>query len=538
MKKVYTLFLLAGMYFNPQAKAQTNYNNVASIFYTHCTSCHHDGGVAPFSLMNFSETSSMSSSIQSAVSTGIMPPWHADTAYTTSGHKVPHMLHENTLTLVEKNAILKWITDGVLEGDTTQVPTAPRYGNMTFKLNGKPDLILSIPTFHSNSSPSLTNPYDCFNIPTNLTQDRWLRAFEIVPGNLKAVHHVVVSVDSTNTRATDTSGNCASQGGQFGVGGWTPGTPPVIFPSQAPLKTGIRIPKGSSFILQLHYAPGSGGLIDSTKIRLFFYPENETGIRTMMANTLLQDWGPYVPGYGPTAMTAGSITTFKATSATSPLVAHPVQPTTDFSVFSVSPHSHKVCTKIKNYAYSGTDTIPLINIPNWDFNWEGNYFFPNLIKVPAGYTLEAEHIYNNTVSNTHLGGAPVNTSWGQKTTDEMLFDAFLYLDYQPGDEYIDIKSMIENDTLLKVGIKEINAPSIQSFIYPNPASDNVSIYLSKTSTYKGRIFNITGQTILNTETFNDKITVDVKNIPTGLYIIEITDTKTNDRITKKIIIQN
>lgn len=539
MKKLYTLLLIIGVYLSPEAIAQTDYNDVATIFYSHCTSCHHNGGGAPFPLMNYNETAGFSSSIQSAVSNGIMPPWHADTSYTTSGKKTPRFLHENTLTLSEKNAILQWINDGTLEGDATQAPVAPAYGDMTFKLNGVADLTLRIPTFHSNASPSLTNPYDCFALPTNLIQDRWLRAFEIVPGNLNAVHHVVVTVDSLATRATDTSGNCASQGGQIGIGGWTPGTPPTIFPSQVPLKTGIRIPAGSNLILQLHYAPGSDGMIDSTKIRLFFYPENETGIREMYANTLLQNWGiaPGV-GFGGPAMPAGQIKTYKATSATSPLVPHPVQPTGDFTIFSVNPHSHKVCTKIKNYAYSGTDTIPLIYIPNWDFKWEGSYFLPKPVKIPAGYTLEAEHVFNNTVTNPHLDGAPVNTTWGTATSDEMLFDSFIYLNYQSGDENIDLKAMIENDTLLQVGIKKLDAPRTLSYIYPNPASDNINVYLSNKSVYTGRIFNIAGQTVLSTETFTEKITLNVKNIPVGLYIFEITDIKTNDRITKKIIITN
>jgi hypothetical protein len=540
MKKVYSILLVSGIYSCQVAQGQTTYNDVANIFYAHCTVCHHDGGIAPMPLMNFSETSSFSQSISNAImgNNGVlMPPWHADTAYTTIGHTAPHYLNANTLTLIEKNKILQWINGGTPQGDSTLVPVAPRYGDMTYKLNGKADLTLRIPTFHSNASPSLTNPYDCFNILTNLTQDRWLRAFEIVPGNLQAVHHVVVSVDSTATRATDTSGNCATQGGQFGIGGWTPGTPPVIFPSQVPCKTGIRIPKGSSLILQIHYAPGSDGLVDSTKIRLFFYPENETGIRNMYSSTLIQDWG-IAPGFGSTAMLANSVTTYTATSATSPLVTHPVQPTTDFTIFAVNPHSHKVCTKIKNYAYLSTDTIPLIHIPNWDFRWEGSYFFPQLIKIPAGYTLQAEHVYDNTTANLHLSGPPVNTTWGTKTTDEMLFDSFFYLDYQAGDENIDVKAMIENDTLLRVGINNIYTTPLQSFIYPNPASDNVNIYLSKKSIYKVRILNITGQNILQTETFNEQLTIDVKNIPVGLYIIEITDTKTNDRITKKLIITN
>jgi hypothetical protein len=151
------------------------------------------------------------------------------------------------------------------------------------------------------------------------------------------------------------------------------------------MKSGIRIPAGSHFILQIHFAPNSDGMVDSTKLRLFFYPENETNIRPMYSNTLLQNWGLF--GFGSPAMPAGTIKTYKATSSTSAFAAHPAQPTGDFTVFSVNPHSHSVCTKIKNYAYKGTDTIPLISIPNWDFKWEGNYFFPKPVKIPAGYTL-------------------------------------------------------------------------------------------------------------------------------------------------------
>lgn len=537
MKKLYTLFLLSGMYLSPAAKAQSDYNDVANIFYQKCASCHHNGGIAPFPLMNYNETASFSSSIYSSLQNNSMPPWKADTAYATGSHAPNRFLHERALTYADKQAILDWIDDGALEGDNTQVPPAPAFGPAQYALNGVADLTLQIPTYHSKANASNTNPYECFVIPSNLTEDRWLRAFEIAPGNLAAVHHVVVSVDTTNTSQTDTSGSCFSQGGQFGVGGWDPGSPPVILPSQAPFKTGIRIPKGSRFILQLHFAPGSGGMVDSTKLRLFFYPQNETGIREMYAATLLQAWG-IAPGIGPDPFPANTVKKVKATSATSPLVVHPKQPTTDFTIFSVNPHSHALCTKIKNYAYSGTDTIPLINIPTWDFNWQGYYFFDKPVKIPTGFTLEAEHVFDNTINNTRLPGPPVSTAWGFKTEDEMLFDAFLYLDYQAGDENIDLKAMIENDTLLRVDIKNIDVPTIQSYFYPNPASDQLSVYLSNRSTYKGRIFNIAGQTILNTETFTEKITLDVKNIPAGLYIFEITDIKTNNRISKKIVINN
>lgn len=540
MKKISTIFFAAGLYLIPQAQAQTTtYNDVATIFYNHCTVCHNSGGVAPFSLMNYSEAAAFSTSISTAVSSGKMPPWHADTNYTVYGTNVrtgARFLHENKLSPTESAAILDWVNDGVLEGDPANAPAAPSYGDLTYKLNGTPDAVVQIPTFASNSNSTNTDPYNCFSVPINLTQDRWLRAFEIVPGNLAIVHHVVLSIDTTGTVVSQLDGNCGQQPGEIGIGGWSSGTPPTVFPDDPAFKTGVRIPAGSNMIFQMHYAPGSGGQLDSTKVRLFFYPVGASGIRPMQSDVMLQNWGTL--GLFGSDIPANQVKTIAATSATFSPVPHTPQPATAMTLFAVNPHSHNVCRKIKIYASNGADTIPVIRISDWDYNWQGNYYFPTPLKIPAGYTLKTEHVYDNTVNNPHLPGAPVNVSFGQATADEMLFDAFLWLDYQTGDESIDVKGMLDTDPLLQVGINDINTASIETYIYPNPATDNVNIYMTKKSVYTARILNIAGQTILNTDTFTDRVTVDVHNLPDGFYVIEIVDTKSNERITRKIVISN
>ena len=46
MKKLYTLLFIAGLSFS--ASAQLVYKDVAGIFYSRCTSCHHtNGGCLP-----------------------------------------------------------------------------------------------------------------------------------------------------------------------------------------------------------------------------------------------------------------------------------------------------------------------------------------------------------------------------------------------------------------------------------------------------------------------------------------------------------
>jgi hypothetical protein len=516
MKKLYIIFLLLTVIvFSYSAKAQLVYKDVAQIFFNNCTSCHHTGGGAPMPLMNFSQTSSFASSILYHVQDGHMPPWSPDTTYS-------RFMDERTITQAEKNDILSWVNSGALAGDTTLAPAAPIYTSQ-YKLLGTPTITLQMPTFASNAGS--TDSYVCFSIPTGLSEDRILRAYEIIPGNPEIVHHVIVNVDTTGTIADDLSGQCFNVPGEIGIGGYAPGASPIIFPGEFPLKAGIRIPGGSNIVLQLHYPPNTLGMIDSTKIRMYFYPLNETGIRPVYNSAPLQNWSLYIP--------ANTVSTFTDVYPNSGSIPAPI------SMFATFPHSHKVCTSIVNYAYSGTDTIPLVRINEWDFMWQGYYTYPKLMKIPAGYKLFSKHVYDNTVNNPNNPHNPPSlVTAGTGTTDEMLFDAYLWLEYQTGDELIDVEELLSNDPLLNpLSVNEIaSARGINAFIYPNPATDKLSIYLSKKSEYKVRILNITGQSILNSETFADNTAMDVSSIPAGLYIVEVIDSKTNDRITKKIVI--
>ena len=85
------------------------------------------------------------------------------------------------------------------------------------------------------------------------------------------------------------------------------------------------------------------------------------------------------------------------------------------------------------------DTIPLISIPSWDFNWQGFFTFPTLTKIPSGYTLHGIASYDNTSANPfNPNDPPQNVTFGEGTTDEMFFVFFDYVLYQGGDELISL----------------------------------------------------------------------------------------------------
>ena len=456
--------------------AQVIYKDVAPIFYSRCSSCHHIGSQYP-PLNFYSSISNSTGSIQNDLITGKMPPWPEDTTYVRFNH-------ERIITQSEKTKILNWITAGAPYGttlaDTALAPPAPVYPNT--KLNGTPDLILTVPSYTSIATSS--DKYICFSIPTGLTQDRILKAYEIIPNNAAIIHHAVINVDTAGTTTSDLSGSCYTQGGDFNIGDYAPGSSPIIFPSSSSVKFGVRIKLGSKFVVQIHYPAGSAGQVDNTQIRLFFYPVGTTNVRPIYATTPIQDWT-----FSISANTTKTVTaTYPTGTGTLPI---------DISAYSIFPHSHKICSSIINYASNGTTTIPMSRINNWDFNWQGFYVYPNLKKIPAGYKLYGKHVFNNTTSNPN-NPTPALVTAGTSTSNEMVFDGLMWTYYMPGDELIDIAGMLDNDPLLlPTSIKTIEKSVEGISTYPNPFTDKITIsYDLLTTQYtKLSITNTIGQEV-------------------------------------------
>jgi hypothetical protein len=454
MKKL-LLTLICGLMIN-SITSQIEYKDVAGIFYARCTSCHHTGA-SDYPYMNYTQTAALSSAIAYDLTNDIMPPWSADTTYT-------RFQHERIISASEKQLILDWITGGSLQGDTTLAPPAPVY-TPGYKLAGNADLTLSIGQFTSTAASS--DKYYCFSMPSGLTQDRIIRAFEIVPGNKPIVHHAVVTADTTGTYVSDLSGNCYNIPGNLGIGTYAPGMGATVFPGQAPLVAGMRLKAGSNVIIQLHYPGGSAGQVDSTKIRIYFYPVGTTGVRPIYSTTPLQNWTMAIP---PNAITPFSA--YYPTSGSLPV---------SLSAFAVMPHSHLLCKSIIYYAVkAGIDTIPLVKINEWDFEWQDYYTFKKLVQIPAGYRLYAKHYFDNTVNNPNNPNSPPITVYSNTgTADEMLFDGMMYLLYQPGDELIDMEAIMAGDPLF-TGLKELNSKEfrLQSNAFPNPFTDQISLQYS------------------------------------------------------------
>lgn len=529
MKIIYS-FLSLFCLFIGQVTAQTYADDVAPIVFDNCTSCHHAGGIAPFSLMTYTDVSSMASLIQTEVNNGDMPPWSPNNNYS-------EFAHVRSLTAAEITTINNWVNAGAPQGNPANTPATPVYDPNNWQL-GTPDMSIRIPDYVSKATFG-NDDYVCFSIPTNWATNEIIQAIEVIPGDASIVHHVLAYIDENNTYGTDTtSHNCGGPTNLPLIAGFAPGSSPAQFPNvDGFLKMGINLPANSRIILAMHYPEGSQGTLDSTRINFHFYPQGTSAVRQVLGNPVLYNYS-----FNINANTVDSV------DAWFPNANLPIS--TDLSLFSIFPHAHLLGQSFIVYAVNHSppyDQIPLIHIPKWDFDWQGFYVFKHLQKLPAGYKLYGKAIYDNTTNNPfNPNNPPQNISFGLNTTDEMFVIYLQYMPYQAGDELINVDSLL--NTQVPTGSQEplaVNKEGLFLTSYPNP-SDGLTMlqyYLQNSSEVSLGIFDLQGKLVKQILTknaskgehyasWNGTNTAGAK-VPAGVYISQL---QVNGKtVTSKII---
>lgn len=502
MKRLF--LLLASFSVNDAlAQAATWNDNVACILYTRCTTCHHDGGIGPFSLMTYQDATAAAFGIQYAVNAGTMPPWPPDNTYRS-------FAHEQVLTSLEVEMINDWVNNGLPEGNGVP-PMQPVYTSNEQIAN--PDLQLTMPSYTVNSTGN--DVFRCFVIPTGLTQDAFISEMEVVPGNPSAVHHVLLYQDMSATPflldALDPLPGYAGFGGTGSltsglIGGWAPGQGVKAYPQSM----GVRISAGANIVMQVHYPASANGQTDQTKINIKF----TTGaVREVYFSTALNHFNLVE---GSLQLPANQVAAFSSIYQV---------PWVDATVLDVGAHMHLLGKSIRAWAFTPDGvTIPLINIPKWDFHWQGFYDFRQPIKIPEGSIITGTAVYDNTASNpNNPNNPPQDVSVGEATTDEMMALYFSYVYYEPGDENIvvdtsTVVSTHNNCDFTTVGVEEEQA--LRHFsAYPNPTNGQLHVNLPLGEKATIRLIDALGRVVMQQQFANQAI--DVLGFANGLYQLQV-----------------
>ena len=479
--------------------------HVAPILYQNCTKCHIAGGIAPFSLVGYSNAQAMASSIANSVESKRMPPWPADPKY-------KRYAHERILSSQEIETIKQWANNNAPSGNLSLAPAdpVPQNGPQLIGAN----LTLKMPNYIVNTT---ADEYRCFVLPTNLTQNQFATALEVVPGNRQIVHHVLVFQDTSmipvNKDNQDPNPGYLAFGGTGSptsqlIGVYVPGQEPFVFTSGF----GTKLLKNTRIILQIHYPSGINSILDSTKVLL---KTTTNTLREVLIAPILNHNNNSMTN-GPLYIPANVEKTFYTKFTVNGKA----------TVFAVAPHMHLVGTSIKAYGLRGTDTIKFIDIPNWDFHWQRTYSFKNPVIVQSADVLWAEAKYNNTSSNPNNPNSPPQAvAKGESTTDEMMLVYFWYAAYQAGDENL----VIDTSTLKNISNTVILSKS-NTTVYPNPIK-NVINYTSFEPVEQIVIYNFEGQKIDEYQVDKQyKGQIYIKNQPVGMYFIELKSRKSSSKM--------
>lgn len=497
----------------PHSSVASNYTfseHIAPIIWKHCVSCHRDGEIAPFSLTNYEEVAENALTIAAVTKSRFMPPWKP-TQYA-------RYADERGLTDDEIQILADWAAAGAPQGDPSKTPPLPVFPKGSQL--GIPDLVLSMPEEFTVKA-DFKDEYRNFVIPFSFSSDKNISAVEFRPGNPAVVHHVLMWIDTTGkARKMDAADPLPGYSGFGGAGfddaivlpaAWVPGAVPRFFPD----KMGVRIPKNADLVMQIHYAPSGSVQKDQSTVNIFY--SDDKSIRQIREATINPQ--NLAGGNSSFLVKAETINRFKGV----------LDVPYDFSLMSIAPHMHLIGTKAKSYAITPKgDTIKLIAIDDWDFNWQGSYTFKKLIKIPKGAKVYYEAEYDNTANNPlNPNNPPRVVRWGENTTDEMFLCYFFGILYLPSDENISLET--SNPTSL---IDEsFSIPSPAAIIIPNPMQYHgiLSWTAPKDGDYSISITDITGavvQTIASNTFFTaGHHFVELQNdyFASGMYFVHIYD---------------
>ncbi len=362
--------------------AVTFYRDVLPILQNHCQECHRAGQMAPMSLRTYEESRPWAKAIRDQVRSRKMPPFPADPC-------CGHFSNDRLLTPSEIDILAKWADTGAAKGDLHDAPPE-KVWTEGWNLPSR-DLELTMPqAFPVPASGAVE--YQYFPIPTGFTEDRWVQAVEIKPGDQTVVHHIVVYLQEPG--AAPIRG--ATKADILTV--YAPGSTPDSWP----LGMAKLIKAGSELVLEIHYTPNGKPASDRTSVGFVFAKKPpEKRVLTLQLNN---DHFLIPAGEKDYRVSAwGSLPN-------------------DALLLSFFPHMH---LRGKSFQYALIDDkITLLNIPNYDFYWQLSYRLKTPIPLTKGTRIQCWATFDNSANNPRNPDPSVDVTYGQQSWQEMMIGFF------------------------------------------------------------------------------------------------------------------
>lgn len=366
-----------------QSGTEVSFADIAPIVFEKCAVCHQPGQSAPFALTSLDDCVRWAAMIREVLDQNRMPPWHADRRY-------GRFSNDRSLRPEEKQKLLAWLDAGCLADEDP-----PRFYARRSEAV-RPDLVLETPAFSVPASGLVE--YQYITLDPALGRDEWIQAVEIQPGNAAVVHHVNAHL---RPRGAPRDKFYENMVGDQCLAIMVPGNTFTVFPSG----TAKRLPRDCELLLIMHYVTTGKPETDRTRVVLQF--ADAASVRQEMATRLLLD--PQL------RIAANEIVTARNSWRLEE----------DRVLFALYPHMHLRGRSMQFIARfpDGLEEI-LLNVPDYDFNWQHRYVLAEPRPLPRGTTLECTAVFDNTADNPRNPDPTQEVRAGQATTDEMFQATF------------------------------------------------------------------------------------------------------------------
>lgn len=400
--------------------------DVAPILQDKCQECHHNGSIAPMSLVTYDETRPWAKSIRQRVLARQMPPWHIDKTIGVQKFKNDISLSDEQI-----DTIVRWVDAGAPQGDPKDMPPLRQWNDNNewkgMKDLGPPDLIIQSEPYAMSAKHQDVWWRPMSNIP--LTEPRWLRAVEMRPGTLKGrkiTHHAVTYLvqDDPDSLApgTDPALNARPFLMEWAIG--------KGYDLHGPDAGKLLLP-GSKISWDIHLHAVGEEIRDDVEIALWLYPKGqEPKHRT------------FLTGF----QALRGFQSSKAAGATRNVDIPPntIASADNFTVLqkaarleNFQPHMHLRGKAMAVEAVLPDGTVQTVSyVGRFNFNWMTNYIYDDDAApvFPKGTVIHVTAWYDNTSANPNNPDPEQWVGFGDRTVDEM-GHAWMNVTYLTDEEY-------------------------------------------------------------------------------------------------------
>ncbi|MDX1382615.1 MAG: hypothetical protein R3190_03170 [Thermoanaerobaculia bacterium] len=397
----------------PDAGA-TYYRDVLPILQENCQTCHRPvadnigGMVAPMSLMTYDEVRPWAKSIAKAVQSRDMPPWFA------TEHTRGQFFDERVLTEAQIETVVAWAKSGAAAGSPADAPEARSFlqDETSGWTEGEPDLIVSLPEpyFVADDIEDINIDFSTTLTAEQLPEDTWLRGMEFRVGGPN-VHHMCASAYPPGESPSIAAGT--GKGFQRnGLGCIALGADPTVLPEGF----AQLLRAGSTIRFSMHYNKEAGpgtGFSDQSELAFYFAkgPVRHKAVYDAIGNTSFE-----IPPHQE-KWRVGAAKTFEE----------------DAYLLALWPHAHlrAVAARYELF-YPDGETELLLDVPEYDQEWQTTYRYREPKLVPAGSRLEVTMWYQNTEERAAERGFNPERAivFGPETYDEMMLG---FLNWAPAE---------------------------------------------------------------------------------------------------------